>query len=165
MDIKSRSGYPASALSNFAPHHFEIDGIKCNSMEGFLQSLKFDKPHIQIEVCKLVGKEAKFRGKKRNKAWKRVQKLWWQGKEYERRSREYQQLLDRAYEAITQNPGFRKALLATGNAVITHSIGNSNPSDTVLTEAEFCSRLMNIKRKLNNKNKARDENDKILKRK
>jgi predicted NAD-dependent protein-ADP-ribosyltransferase YbiA (DUF1768 family) len=38
MDIGSGAGYPASALSNFSPHPFEIDGITCNSMEGFLQS-------------------------------------------------------------------------------------------------------------------------------
>lgn len=42
MDIGSGSGYPSSSLSNFAPHPFVIDGIECNSMEGFLQSLKFE---------------------------------------------------------------------------------------------------------------------------
>lgn len=29
MDISSGAGYPASSLSNFAPHEFIIDGIKC----------------------------------------------------------------------------------------------------------------------------------------
>lgn len=38
MDIRSGKDYPSSALSNFAPHPFEIDGVKCASMEGFLQS-------------------------------------------------------------------------------------------------------------------------------
>ena len=28
MDIGSKNGYPASALSNFAPHPFELDGVK-----------------------------------------------------------------------------------------------------------------------------------------
>lgn len=42
MDIKSGCGYPASALSNFAPHPFVLDGVYCASMEGFLQSLKFN---------------------------------------------------------------------------------------------------------------------------
>ena len=148
MDIGSKSRYPAGALSNFSPHPFEIDGVRCASMEGFLQSLKFDKPHIQVEVCKLVGKAAKFRGQKRNKAWKRVQKLWWQGKEIDRRSNEYQKLLDRAYNAMAQNEKFKKALLASGNAVLTHAIGCSKESDTVLTETEFCSRLMKLRDKI-----------------
>lgn len=52
MDIGSQNSYPASALSNFAPHPFIIDGIECNSMEGFLQSLKFKNPEMQKEVCK-----------------------------------------------------------------------------------------------------------------
>ena len=43
MDIGSGKGYPSSSLSNFAPHEFVIDGITCQSMEGFLQSLKFQR--------------------------------------------------------------------------------------------------------------------------
>ena len=46
MDIGSKSGYPAGALSNFSPHPFEIDGVKCNSMEGFLQGLKFESKEM-----------------------------------------------------------------------------------------------------------------------
>ena len=65
MDIGSQNGWPASALSNFAPHPFIIDGVECASMEGFLQSLKFKNPEMQKEVCKLVGKAAKFKGKKK----------------------------------------------------------------------------------------------------
>ena len=62
MDIGSGNSYPSSALSNFSPHPFVLDGIECASMEGFLQSLKFKNPDMQREVCKLVGKAAKFRG-------------------------------------------------------------------------------------------------------
>jgi predicted NAD-dependent protein-ADP-ribosyltransferase YbiA (DUF1768 family) len=146
MDIKSGCGYPASALSNFAPHPFELDGIKIASMEGLLQSVKFDKMHIQAEVCKLVGKEAKFRGKNRNAAWHRVQKLWWQGVAMDRKGEEYQNFLDRAYiEMARQSESFRRALLATNQAVITHSIGRNKEAETVLTEREFCSRLMKIR--------------------
>ena len=148
MNIGSGKGYPSSALSNFAAHPFVIDGVECASMEGFLQSLKFDKSHIQVEVCKLVGKKAKYRGKGRNKAWKSKQTLWWQGQEFDRHGKEYQQLLDRAYEALSQNDGFKRALLASGNAVLTHSIGSTKRPDTVLTESEFCSRLMKIRLKL-----------------
>lgn len=143
MDIGSGNSYPAAALSNFAPHPFEIDGIECNSMEGFLQSLKFSNPDIQIEVCKLVGKAAKFKGK--NKKWWKTQTLWWRGEAIARSSQEYQDLLDRAYNALAQNSGFRAALLATGDAVLTHSIGKKDPTHTVLTSKEFCSRLMKIR--------------------
>ena len=155
MDIKSGCGYPASALSNFAPHPFIFDGIEVASMEGFLQSLKFDKEHIQVEVCKLVGKAAKFRGKKKD--WRTDQKLYWKGVTYERKGKEYQELLDRAYsEMAKQSDSFRRALLATQNATITHSIGKSKEAETVLTEREFCSRLLKIRTEL------QDSTSKIL---
>ena len=66
VDIKSGSGYPAAALSNFYPHPFIFDGVEVASMEGLLQSFKFEKPHIQLEVCKLVGLAAKKRGRSKN---------------------------------------------------------------------------------------------------
>jgi len=150
MDIGSKTGYPASALSNFPSHPFIFDGVECVSMEGLLQSFKFDKPHIQVEVCKLMGLTAKRRGQKRNKAWRRMQKLWWRGQEYDRHGKEYQELLDRAFDALAQNESFKRALLATGKSTLTHNIGKSSKSDTVLTKSEFCSRLTKIRERLLN---------------
>lgn len=150
MDIGSGSGFPSATLSNFAPHPFVIDGVECNSMEGFLQSLKFSNPEMQKEVCKLVGKAAKFKGKK--KKWWRTQTLHWQGTEFPRDSQEYQDLLDRAFNALAQNNGFRAALLATGNSVLTHSIGKTKITETVLTRQEFCSRLTKIREELRKEN-------------
>ena len=146
MDIGSGSGWPSAALSNFAPHPFTIDGVECASMEGFLQSLKFKDPAMQAEVCKLVGKAAKFRGKK--KKWWRTQTLYWQGVEYKRDSKEYQELLSRAFAELGKNTSFQKALLATGTANLTHEIGKTKISETVLTRQEFCGRLMAIRTKL-----------------
>ena len=47
MNIGSGQDYPANALSNFAPHPFVFDGVEVNSMEGFLQSLKFKNFDMQ----------------------------------------------------------------------------------------------------------------------
>ena len=146
MDIGSGAGFPAGTLSNFAPHPFVIDGVQCNSMEGFLQSLKFKDAEMQKSVCLLVGKAAKFKGKK--KKWWKTQTLHWQGREIKRDSVEYQELLDRAFDALAQNASFQKALLATGTAVLTHSIGKTKITETVLTRSEFCSRLTTIRARL-----------------
>lgn len=144
MDIGSKAGYPASALSNFAPHKFIFDGVECASMEGFLQSLKFKSPEMQKEVCKLVGKAAKFKGKHKN--WRVTQTLYWKGKEYKRDSDEYQELLDNAYISLfNQSESFRNALKATGSSSITHSIGKNKINETVLTQTEFCSRLLKLR--------------------
>lgn len=146
MDIGSGTGFPTANLSNFHPHPFIIDSIQCNSMEGFLQSLKFKEPEMQKQVCLLVGKAAKFKGKK--KKWWRTQTLWWQGVEIGRHTDDYQFLLDKAFNALAENTSFQKALLATGDSILTHSIGKSKPSETVLTRQEFCSRLMIIRERL-----------------
>lgn len=151
MDIGSGSGYPSSALSNFAPHRFTFRGVECYSMEGLLQSFKFKSPDMQREVCKLVGKVAKFKGKP--KKWYRTQTLYWDGVEYKRDSNEYQKLLDDAYYALSMNEGFKKALLATNNANLTHSMGKNTKSQTVLTTSEFCGRLMKIRERYKNEEK------------
>lgn len=149
MDIGSGKEYPANALSNFAPHPFVFEGVECNSFEGFLQSLKFSNVDMQKEVCKLVGKAAKMKGKQ--KKWWMTQTLYWNGKEYKRDSKEYQELLNRAFDALSKNDSFRKALLASGDSVLTHEIGKSKESETVLTKREFISRLNKIRDKLNKK--------------
>lgn len=143
MDIGSGTGYPGSALSNFAPHPFTIDGVLCNSMEGFLQSLKFESVDMQHHVCTLVGKAAKFKGKK--KKWFQKQELYWNGKTYKRDSSGYQNLLNRAYNELYKNDGFRRALEATKGSSLTHSIGKSKQNETVLTTSEFCGRLLHLR--------------------
>lgn len=143
MDIKSGCGYPASSLSNFSPHPFTLDGIEIASMEGWLQSLKTSNVEMQKHVCTLVGYAAKKWGKGKN--WQTKQVLNWNGVEYKRDSKEYQNLLDRAYSELAKNSSFRAALLATGDSTIEHSIGKTKISETVLTRQEFCSRLMKLR--------------------
>ena len=143
MDIGSGNNYPSSSLSNFAGHRFEIDGVLCYSMEGFLQSLKFESKDIQESVCKLIGSKAKFRGK--HKKWWRTQTLYWRGVEIKRNSQEYQDLLDKAYQAMyDQSESFKKALHITSGQ-LTHSLGKTKQSETVLTISEFCGRLMRLR--------------------
>ena len=89
MDIGSGTGYPSANLSNFHPYQFTVDDVPCNSMEGFLQSLKFSNPDMQAHVCTLVGKKAKFKEKK----WFRDQTLYWKGQPIKRDSQEYQDLV------------------------------------------------------------------------
>jgi len=143
MDIGSKNSYPANSLSNFTYHPFTFDGIYCNSMEGFLQSLKFKNPEMQKEICKLIGLNAKNRGRK--KKWWRTQTLYWKGKEINRHSDEYQELLNRAYFELSKSSGFGAALVMSYPAILTHKIGNKDSHRTVLTSSEFCSRLTKLR--------------------
>lgn len=76
MNIGSKNGYPAGALSNFTPRKFVFDDVECCSIEGVLQAFKFDKKHMQEVMCKLTGLAAKKKGSARSKSWKRLQTLW-----------------------------------------------------------------------------------------
>ena len=99
---------------------------------------------MQKHVCTLVGRAAKMKGKDKN--WKTSQTLWWNGNPIKRDSDEYQELLDEAFESMRDgSESFRKALLASGKAVLTHSIGRTKENETVLTVREFCSRLTKIR--------------------
>lgn len=147
MDIHSKGEYPSNMLSNFAPHEFEIDGIKCGSMEGFLQSLKYRNAMKQKDVCALSGKEAKTAGSEKW-LWKWTHNVWWQGQKIKRDSHEFSRLINRAYRNLSENPNFAKALLDSGDEKLTHSIGSHDPLKTILTEEEFVSQLTKVRQYL-----------------
>ena len=128
MDIGKGSGGVAGRLSNFTPRRFIFDGVECNSIEGVLQSFKFKNVDMQKEVCKLVGMVAKKKGA--NKNWQQYQKLYWNGKEYKRDGKEYQELLDRLYQTVyDQNENYRRDIQSCKSVTFTHSIGKNKKSE------------------------------------
>ncbi|MBR3835940.1 MAG: hypothetical protein IKJ69_04030 [Clostridia bacterium] len=150
MDIHSKGEYPSCALSNFYAHSFVIDSVRCASMEGFLQALKFRSVSKQVKVCALSGKEAKNSTKHTfaQFRWRLTQTLYWQGRKIRRDSTEYQVLLDRAYCELSKNEAFTTALRLTSDAKLCHTIGEENCRKTVLTQDEFISRLLKIRQAL-----------------
>lgn len=147
IDIHSNGQYPANALSNFAEYEFYVDEVKCLSMEGLLQSLKFKNPKKQKKICLLSGKEAKNVSKHSfsQLRWRITHNLYWQGQRINRFSDDYQKLLDKFYDALSTNEEFIKALIESKPYVLTHSIGKQDVRQTVLTEYEFLSRLERIR--------------------
>ena len=148
LDISARTSAVADRLSNFTPRRFWFKKVLCESIEGLLQALKTSDMDEQMRICGLVGREAKSAGKRHNETWKKTQTLWFMGKAFKRQSPAYQQLLDEVFEAACQDQTFVTDLLATGNATLVHTMGKSDPTQTVLTEKEFCSRLMKLRAKL-----------------
>ena len=143
LDIGSSESVVSKKISNFTAFDFFVDDVFCASMEGFLQSLKFKEEKKQIEICKLIGKKAKFKGKK--KKWYKDQILYWKGKEVERNSQEYQDLLDKAFSSLFKNEEFKNILKQTKGYKLTHSIGKDSTKETVLTVEEFCERLEKLR--------------------
>lgn len=146
IDIHSKGKWPSNALSNFYPHEFVFEGMKCGSMEGFLQSLKTDDREEQKIICQLSGKEAKLHS---TDTWKKSQIVFWNGRKLNRQGPQFQNLLLRVYrEMAKQNPIFRDALHASGKKLLFHSIGNPDSTDTILTEKELCNILAELRREI-----------------
>ena len=140
IDIYSKKLGVAGRLSNFTKREFVFDNIKCRSIEGVLQSFKFENPEEQKIICGLWGIQAKLAGEGKN--WKSRQTLFWLGKEYARSSVEYQKLLNRLYMAVyEQDEGFIRDIKKVKKRNLTHSIGSSDIQNTILTEEEFISKL------------------------
>lgn len=110
LDIRSNGAYPSGVLSNLCSNGFRFDGMVCNSMEGFLQSLKYQDKDKQRQICQMKGGNAR---KRSINSWQTDQIVWWQGQPIDRQSDDYQTLLHRAYQALfEQNERFRAALMA-----------------------------------------------------
>ena len=149
IDIYSKGEYPSNVLSNFYENSFTIDGVRCASMEGFLQSLKVRDINRQRQICRLSGIEAKKAPSRfDNIRWKITGRLYWQGKAINRFSDSYQLLLDKAYMSLFRNEFFRTALRASVGQKLCHSIGKHNARRTLLTEYEFISRLYRLRKHL-----------------
>lgn len=156
LDIRSNGLYPSNVLSNLCNNEFRFDGVTCCSMEGFLQSLKYQDKDKQQEICSMKGGVAR---KQSNKYWQTDQIVWWKGETYDRQSDEYQKLLRRAYQAMfDQNEQFRTALMQTRGIILIHSCGEEDSYKTIITEQEFCQILTEIRDNY-------DKRDKGIKRK
>lgn len=146
VDISSEGSYPGDVLSNFTPYTFTFRGRAFCSIESLLQGMKFEGIEKQDKVFGLVGKAAKRKGKKSK--WYLRQTLYWQGEPMKRDSAEYRNLVEEAFRALSLNRDFRKALLATGDRTLYHTMGKSDPTRTILTEEEFCEILTSIRKEI-----------------
>ncbi|MCD7780511.1 MAG: hypothetical protein LUH05_07565 [Candidatus Gastranaerophilales bacterium] len=145
LDIRSNGLYPANVLSNLAYKPFVFDDVYCSSMEGFLQSLKTKDVQEQRKTCLLYGGSARKKSSK-YKNWKTEQKLYWNGKEYDRDSKEYEELLYNAYKkCYEQNDIFKEALSSTKNLTLTHKDGKIDKDSTIITQEEFINILTKLR--------------------
>lgn len=147
-NIDFRSADPVEhGLSNLFPRAFVFEGVICHSMEGLVQAIKCNNIKKQKEICKFSGFKAKVVGKEFD--WTEDQQLYWQGQSIDRHSQYYYEFIRNAYRTLfTQNTDAKKLLLDTGDALLTHAVGHTNPYQTVMTAKHFCDVLMDTRREL-----------------
>lgn len=141
IDIDYRIEDKYQILSNLADKRFVFDGEHIRSLECVLQSIKIVDETEQAKFWQQPGFWCKKQG--RNLPWQGSRLLYWKGVPMDRDSDEYQFFLDRLYSAVyVQHEEFRIALRQSGTEELTHSIGSTDPTFTILTQEEFISRLL-----------------------
>ena len=154
LDIRSNGLYPSNVLSNLCSNGFRFEGMICGSMEGFLQSLKRKELDKQRQICSMKGGNAR---KMSVTSWQTDQIVWWKGQAIDRQSEEFQQLIWRAYQAMfEQSERFRTALMQTRGMVLSHSSGEANPYKTILTPAELCGILTQLRDNYDKRDKSQE---------
>ena len=147
-DICFKFKFPYNVLCNFTNTQFKHQGVKVSSMEGFLQSLKVKDKRTQEKMCTLPGFMAKKVGNylKRSGQFDRTT-VYWQGKQYDRNTKEFQNVISEAYDSkYSQDRVFRTVLKSSRGRKLTHTIGKNDPMDTILTENEFIDHLETLRK-------------------
>jgi len=144
-DVGTAGLWPGNQLNIMARNAFVYDGVRCNSLVGIFQSLKFGSPSRQAEVCRMVGREAQAEGENCHRSWKLTAKLFWMGQKFDRHGQPYQEFLNEVFLAVSRNGEFRNALMATRDAVLIDSTLEKSPYKTVITSDEFRGRLMMLR--------------------
>lgn len=149
-DISDDRGFPFGMLDPSAPVRFEIDGMQCASLDGFIESLKFEKIKDQKNITKRVGNDAKKRGIQKDNLGNQTasRKVFWQGESFNRNSKKFKDLLSRVFREMAKNPNYQAALMATEDSDFTHSKGKTNKKDTLLTKKELIENLQELRSEL-----------------
>lgn len=142
--------FASQSLSGFSKFSFTVDGVKCMSLESFLQSLKFKNITQQQAICCMPPEQARKLGK-RKIWWKRTGNLWWKGSKIKRSSLGYQMLLNRVFDELIKNKDFTRVLMNCGNIEIIRTANTAGLQSVIMSEDEFISRVVNMRHLLQGK--------------
>jgi predicted NAD-dependent protein-ADP-ribosyltransferase YbiA (DUF1768 family) len=145
VNVSSNSeDWREAALSTFVLCIFSVDGVIAHSAEGMIQAIKLEETDSKRDMAlRAHGYIAKTYGKFAKKKY-----IWWKGKQYPFNSPFHAALLERIIRARFIADGkAREALLATGNATITHNVGDT-PKKVSMRRRAFCRLLMRIRTEL-----------------
>jgi hypothetical protein len=120
-----------------------MNGIKFESYEGFIQSLKTNDNKEKEFLWNLTGFKAWKYGQQFN--WIDRQTVYWLGNEIDRHSIEYTDLINRSYDCLLLNDNFKLKLLESLPCKLDHTVGYSDKTKTLLTKKEFLDNLNRLR--------------------
>lgn len=136
-------------LSNFTKTPFIIDGNICNSVEGFIQGIKFPEEDFRRpETFKMWGSRAKKMGDIATVVYGR-KNVWWGEEEIPYGSDRHYELIERAIRAKFEfNPEAKKALYGSVGLKLIHDLGQPELPTTSLPANEFIKMLEKIREEI-----------------
>jgi hypothetical protein len=149
LDLHYRSENElAKSLSNLYPYTFLMDGYLIRSMEGFLQSIKTNDMNEKVKMWGMSGIQCWKYGQQFNN-WKDTQILYDNfSKSVYRHSKEYDFLIQRAFDALYKNEDFKKRLKESLPYNISHTMGKTDKTDSVLTKDEYINNMERLRDQL-----------------
>lgn len=130
-------GALSKAISNLFPYEFYFKGKKVASIESVFQGIKFKDKKVQNKVFKYSGIDSNNIKIATDYDWEKTQEVYFQGKSYNRHSKDYEKFVDEIYISALMNPLYLGALKNIGNLYILHSIGETDKNLTVFSRYEF----------------------------
>jgi len=149
LNISSKSkDWRAKRLSNFSDDPFVIDGVEINSVEGFIQGIKFyENHHYRRECFRANTIKEKLRAQYLGRKMAEKKFVWWKGEKIKYGSRKHHKLIERAIRAkFEQNREAMRALLATRGIKLIHQIGQRELKKSSLPAKLFCKILTKIRK-------------------
>jgi len=149
LDLHYRSENElAKSLSNLYPYTFMMDGYVIKSMEAFLQSIKVYDMNEKCNIWGMHGVKCWKYGQEFNN-WKNTQILYDNfGRPVYRHSKEYDFLIQRAFDALFKNEDFKARLKESLPYNISHSMGKTDKNDSVLTKEEYINNMERLRDQL-----------------
>lgn len=127
----------SKVISNLFPYKFYFKGYKIACAESVFQAFKFKDKKLQKLVFDYEALNANRVKGCSNYDWTKSGKIYFLDKEYDRKGKDYELLIDEMYVSMLQNPLFVQALKNVGNKYILHAMGEEDKSKTTFSRAEF----------------------------
>lgn len=147
IDIRFKGENLEKRLSNLYPYQFTFDGITYASMEAFFGGLRTPDLQEKQKLYTTSGMNSWYMG--HNFSWYEKQEVYYKDRTINRHTKEYDDLITAAFDALFTNEDFKQALKESGNSKLTHTIGKTAKEKTLLTRKEFIGHLYRLREKVN----------------
>lgn len=113
-DVTPHANSFFEVLSIYFPNDFEIDGIKCISMQNFICGLIEPVQAKQKIICSSFSEEQLLDIEANQSRYIKHNVLYWKGIPFKKNSPKFEFFITKAYNELFNNEGFKNFLMGAG---------------------------------------------------